>query len=249
MSDNKRILLIEDEAGLVMTIVDRLEAEGYHCESLSDGRAGFEMAKNGPFDLILLDLMLPHKDGFEICRDLRAFGIQTPILMLTARNQILDKVLGLKLGADDYLCKPFDMAELLARIEALIRRSKETKTQGEFKEVPATASIKEWADAIARGKRKYDRFSVDFSTGIIVQGTEEFNLSGQEFKLLAYLTEHPDQIISRDTLLDAVWGYGSETTTRTVDVHVAWLRKKIGDTDQIPRHILTVRGLGYRFLP
>lgn len=280
MSKPKHILLIEDEPGLVLTISDRLTAEGYQCDTEKDGKIGFEKAKNGSWDLLLLDVMLPEKNGFDICRDLRAQGFGAPILMLTARSQIIDRVLGLKLGADDYLCKPFDMNELLARIEALLRRSKALDTAiaagavavtfGAAKTYGATDTVSPNTGSAAsasgpagngaasatgtgpeapRGKETYTHFTVDFQRGTVEHQGLVQNLSAQEYKLLAYLTRHPGEIISRDTLLDAVWGYGTETTTRTVDVHVAWLRKKIGDTEPAPYHIQTIRGLGYRFNP
>ncbi len=247
MSNKRSILLIEDEMGLVVTLRDRLEAEGYILRSTSDGLSGFELAKDKDLELIILDVMLPHKNGFDICRDLRAAGIKTPILMLTARGQIIDRVLGLKLGADDYLCKPFDMSELLARVEALLRRAESTSEPkiGDEKKANQTA----WDRAVERGRVAYEGFTADFARGLIERNGESFTLSGQEYKLLAYMAEHPDEIVSRDKLLDAVWEYGSETTTRTIDVHIAWLRKKIGDSDPTPRHIRTVRGLGYRFIP
>ncbi|WP_304224527.1 response regulator transcription factor [Gracilinema caldarium] len=239
MGKTSSILLVEDEPGLVLTISDRLTAEGYHCDTASDGTAGFEKAKNGSYDLIILDVMLPGKGGFDICRDLRALGYKLPILMLTARSQVIDRVLGLKLGADDYLCKPFDMNELLARIEALLRRA-QPQEEGPIGGTPSERS---------RGTERYTHFTVDFQTGTVEHSGTIQSLSAQEYKLLAFLTRHPGQIISRDKLLDAVWGYGTETTTRTVDVHIAWLRKKIGDTEPAPYHIQTVRGLGYRFVP
>jgi DNA-binding response OmpR family regulator len=241
MQTKAKILLIEDEAGLVMTITDRLQTEGYLCEAITDGLSGFTKAKNNVYDCILLDIMLPEKNGFDVCRDLRACGCQTPILMLTARSQVIDKVLGLKLGADDYLCKPFNMEELLARIEALLRRRDRIIQSDEQK--------KEDFLQKQQGELVYEDFTVDFSTGYIEQNGEKIQLTAQEYKLLSYLTDHPDEIISRNTLLDVVWGYGTETSTRTVDVHIAWLRKKIGDTGILPRHIHTIRGLGYRFKP
>lgn len=225
--------MVEDEAALVMTVGDRLEAEGYQIFSAPDGTAGFDQARNGSWDLILLDLMLPGKNGFDICRDLRAAGVATPVLMLTARSQVLDRVVGLKLGADDYLCKPFDMDELVARVEALLRRGRGS--------APPQAG--------SRRREDYGDFLVDFSTGTVELDGQREELSAQEYKLLEYLTGRPGEIISRDELLDAAWGYGSETSTRTVDVHVAWIRRKIGDTGPAPRHIQTVRGLGYRFVP
>jgi DNA-binding response OmpR family regulator len=244
MPKGAKILVVEDEPGLVMTLTDRLEAEGYRCDSRTDGVAGFEAAHSRAYDIILLDVMLPGKSGFDVCRDLRAAGDATPILMLTARGQIDDRVLGLKIGADDYLCKPFDMAELLARIEALLRRTERSVSKQSEAE-----NARVWERAASRGRVDYGDFVVDFSAGTIARAGETYSLSGQEYKLLAFLAEHPNEVFSRDRLLDAVWGYGSEVTTRTVDVHVAWIRRKIGDAELIPRHILTVRGLGYRFVP
>jgi DNA-binding response OmpR family regulator len=243
MSDKPRVLLIEDEPGLVMTLGDRLDSEGYYCRPATDGLEGYKLAAAGGWDAILLDVMLPGKSGFDVCRDLRAAGVRTPILMLTARGQIIDRVLGLKLGADDYLCKPFDMSELLARLEALLRRAAEPPP------AEGAANGHAWDRAAERGRVDYGSFAVDFARGVIERGGAVQALSGQEFKLLCYLTEHPQEVISRDRLLDAVWGYGSEVTTRTVDVHIAWLRKKIGDAEPLPRHIATIRGLGYKFTP
>jgi DNA-binding response OmpR family regulator len=244
MPNGEKILVIEDEPGLVMTLTDRLEAEGYHCDSRSAGMAGLEASMSRAFALIILDVMLPGKNGFDVCRELRSSGDKTPILMLTARGQVDDRVLGLKIGADDYLCKPFDMAELLARVEALIRRSAQPASDASTAE-----NARIWERAASRGRVDYGQFVADFSNGTIERAGETYSLSGQEYKLLAFLAEHPNEVFSRDRLLDAVWGYGSEVTTRTVDVHVAWIRRKIGDAELIPRHILTVRGLGYRFVP
>ena len=244
MPEAAKILVIEDESGLVMTLTDRLEAAGYRCESKTDGKAGFEAALSGAFDLLLLDVMLPGKSGFDVCRELRAAGRKTPILMLTARGQIEDRVLGLKIGADDYLCKPFDMAELLARVEALIRRAGRCSSGTSDAE-----NARIWERAAARGRVDYGDFLADFAKGNIERAGEIHSLSGQEYKLLAFLAEYPNEVFSREQLLDSVWGYGSEVTTRTVDVHVAWIRRKIGDADLIPRHILTLRGRGYRFVP
>ena len=250
MDESARVLLVEDEAGLAMTVVDRLEAEGYRCDTAADGETGFAAACDGNWDLILLDVMLPRKSGFDICRDLRARGKTTPVLMLTARGQVIDRILGLKLGADDYLCKPFDMAELLARVEALLRRSAVKALGPAPIALAATgAAGAAWDRAADRGRLDFASFTVDFAKGEISRGTEIHPLSGQEYKLLAFFCEHPNEIVSRDKLLDAVWGYGSDTTTRTIDVHVAALRRKLGDREPLPRHIRTVRGLGYRFVP
>lgn len=237
-----RILLVEDEEGLVMTLGDRLRAEGYAFDSASDGTSGFALAKKGEWDLLILDVMLPGKNGYDICRDLRAAGLKGPILMLTARGLVFDRVLGLKLGADDYLCKPFETSELLARIEALLRRPPLSQ--------PGAASPRpDGESASSRGRVDYDGFSIDFSRGVILRDGKEEALSAQEYKLLAWLTAHPGELFSRERLLQEVWGYDTAVSSRTVDVHVAWLRQKLGDSGPAPRHIVTVRGLGYRFSP
>ena len=239
-----RILLVEDEEGLVMTIGDRLRAEGYDFESAPDGGSGFARAREGAWDLILLDVMLPGKNGYDICRDLRAAKIACPIMMLTARGLVFDRVLGLKLGADDYLCKPFEMSELTARVEALLRRPPLSSDQDDTERQRL-----EEKDPAARGRVEYGDFAIDFARGFVIREGAEVALSAQEYKLLAWLTAHPGEILSRERLLQAVWGYGSAVTTRTVDVHVAWLRQKLGDSGPAPRRIVTIRGLGYRFDP
>ena len=238
-----RILLVEDEEGLVMTLGDRLRAEGYFFEAALEGNRGFTTARDGSWNLVILDVMLPGKNGYDICRDLRAAGSKVPILMLTARGLVFDRVLGLKLGADDYLCKPFETSELLARIEALLRRpplgdSRESGPGGRADGDPGS-----------RGREDYDGFSIDFTKGVVIRDNCEEALSAQEYKLLAWLSAHPGELFSRERLLQEVWGYGSPVSTRTVDVHVAWLRQKLGDSGPAPRHIVTVRGLGYRFTP
>jgi two-component system alkaline phosphatase synthesis response regulator PhoP len=223
-----RLLLVEDEPGLVMTLTDRLRAEGYIVESVTDAPTALETAITGRFDVILLDVMLPGGSGFDICRTLRQRGIPTPILMLTARGEVLDRVVGLKLGADDYLVKPFDMAELLARVEALLRRSSTP--------APPTAESFRFGD-----------IAVDFRRAEITKGGALVELSAREFKLLRYFIEHRGAALSRDELLNQVWGYDAMPTTRTVDVHVAWLRQKLEDNPRHPQFILTVHGLGYKF--
>jgi DNA-binding response OmpR family regulator len=239
----RRVLLIEDEEGLVMTLGDRLKAEGYDFDSAADGLAGLAKGRGGGYDLILLDVMLPGKNGYDVCKELRAAGVATPILMLTARGLVFDRVLGLKLGADDYLTKPFEMSELSARIEALLRRPPLAAEGGTSVE----AGAREIEDPARRGRVDYEAFSIDFTRGLVIREGAEIALSAQEYKLLAWLTAHPGQILSRERLLQAVWGYGSAVTTRTVDVHIAWLRQKLGDSGPAPRHIVTIRGLGYRF--
>ena len=226
-----RLLLVEDEPGLVMTLTDRLVAEGYDVESATDAPSGLEMASSGSFDAILLDVMLPGGNGMDVCRTLRQRGLQTPILMLTAKGQVVDKVVGLKLGADDYLVKPFDMSELLARVEALIRRS----------------ASKDAAAPTADSYRFGD-ISVDFRKAETVKAGQQLDLSAREFKLLKYFVEHRGAALTRDELLNEVWGYNAMPSTRTVDVHVAWLRQKLEDNPRHPQYILTVHGLGYKFV-
>jgi two-component system alkaline phosphatase synthesis response regulator PhoP len=223
-----RILLVEDEPGLVLTLTDRLSSEDYEVETASDGEAGLERALSAEHDLIILDVMLPRKNGLDVCRDLRQKNIQTPILMLTARGQVTDKVVGLKLGADDYVTKPFELIELLARIEALLRRA------------PA-------ASVTAPDTYHFGPVRIDFRRAEVDREGQQVDLSSLEFKLLHYLIEHRGSVISRDTLLDEVWGYDAMPSTRTVDVHVAWLRQKLEPNPRHPQFILTVHGLGYKF--
>jgi two-component system alkaline phosphatase synthesis response regulator PhoP len=222
----RRILLVEDEPGLVMTLGDRLRSEGYRVECAADGQTGLDRACAAGFDLIVLDIMLPRKSGIEICRDLRQRGIATPILMLTARGQTADKVTGLKIGADDYLTKPFEMVELLARVEALLRRTPAFVKTGEV--------------------YQFGAIRVDLRRTEVTRHGKPVTLSAKEFQLLRYLTEHRGTTVSRETLLSQVWEYGGVTSSRTVDVHVAWLRQKLEEDPRQPQWILTVHGLGYR---
>jgi two-component system alkaline phosphatase synthesis response regulator PhoP len=225
---SRRILLIEDEPGLVMTLTDRLTAEGYLVESAKDGESGLARALDGGFDLILLDLMLPRKNGLEVCRQFRQKNLDTPILMVTAKGQVVDKVVGLQLGADDYLTKPFDMMELLARMGALLRRT-----------APRSSP--------SAGTFQFDSVRVDFRRGEVTKSGEPVILSAREFQLLRYLVEHRGQTLSRDELLREVWGYQADTITRTLDVHITWLRQKLEDNPRYPRFLVTSRGVGYRF--
>lgn len=227
---SSRILLIEDEPGLVVTISDLLANEGYQVETAPDGPTGLAKAVREPFDVIVLDVMLPGKNGFEVCRELRQQGRDVAILMLTAKTQVVDRVVGLRLGADDYLTKPFDPSELLARLEALLRRVKKEKRQ------PVT-------------RFQFGDVEADFNRGEVRKAGVPLNLAGKELSLLRYLIEHRGKVVSREELLENVWGYQSGVTSRTVDVHVAWLRQKIEDNPQSPTYVQTVRGLGYRFSP
>ncbi|HEX8247994.1 MAG TPA: response regulator transcription factor [Pyrinomonadaceae bacterium] len=223
-----KVLLVEDEEGLILTLTDRLRSEGFDVASAKDGEAGLARALSESFDLIILDVMLPRKNGFDVCRDLRQKQIETPVLMLTAKGETIDKVLGLKLGADDYLTKPFEVIELLARVEALLRRA--PKTQG--------AS----PDAF-----RFGAVSVDFKRAEVRKENAPVELSAMEFKLLQFLIENRGAVHSRDKLLDEVWGYDAMPSTRTVDVHVAWLRQKLEENPKYPQFIQTVHGFGYKF--
>jgi two-component system, OmpR family, alkaline phosphatase synthesis response regulator PhoP len=223
----KRLLLVEDEPGLVLTLSDRLAREGYAVESSADGESGLERATREPFDLLLLDVMLPRVNGFDVLRELRRRGIETPVIMLTARGQTVDKVVGLKLGADDYVTKPFEMVELLARVEAKLRR------------VPATPHPVDG--------HQFGEVRVDFRRAEVTREGQPLELSAREFQLLKYFLEHRGATLTREELLNEVWGYNSMPSTRTVDVHVAWLRQKIEPNPRHPQFILTVHGLGYKF--
>lgn len=229
---SKRILLVEDEPGLVLTLTDRLTSEGYQVESVRDGEKGLERASNEAFDAILLDVMLPRKNGFDVCRDLRQLNVTTPILMLTARGQLVDKVIGLKLGADDYLTKPFEMMELLARVEALLRRAAT---------VPAVSIT-------STESYQFDSIKIDFRRAEVERDGGKIELSAKEFQLIRYFIEHREATLSRDELLNEVWGYDAMPTTRTVDVHVAWLRQKLEPNPRHPIYILTIHGMGYKFV-
>ncbi len=224
----QRILMVEDEPGLVLTLCDRLMSEGYDVDSREDGESGLDQALAQTYDLIMLDVMLPKKSGFDVCRKLRQSGVQTPVLMLTARNQVVDKVVGLQIGADDYLTKPFDMMELLARIEALLRRSL----------VKPSEAIMAY---------QFGSVKVDFRKAEVLRDGVGVTLSAREYQLLKYLIEHRGETISRERLLSDVWGYDATPETRTVDVHMAWLRQKLEENPRYPQYLLTLRGLGYKF--
>jgi two-component system alkaline phosphatase synthesis response regulator PhoP len=223
-----RLLLVEDEPGLQLTLSDRLAAEGYAVETAADGDTAIRRGGGEPFDVIVLDVMLPGRDGFDVARTLRQQGVTTPILMLTARTQVVDRVVGLKLGADDYLTKPFDTMELLARLEALLRRA------------PANSGV-------SLDRYQFGDVLVDVRRAEVTRGGEPLDLSAKEFQLLKYFIEHRGSTLSRDALLQHVWGYSAMPSTRTVDVHVAWLRQKLEPNPRVPQYILTVHGLGYKF--
>jgi len=223
-----RILLVEDEPTLAMTLRDRLESERYDVDHVPTGELALERAAADSFDLVMLDLMLPGVDGLEVCRELRRRRLDIPILMLTARSLVMDKVVGFKLGADDYVTKPFDFAELLVRVEALLRRSR-------------------LQPAAAPGAFRFGTIRVNLRSAEVYRDGALLSLSAREFKLLRYFIEHRGAIVNRDELLRHVWEYDVLSGTRTVDIHVAWLRQKIEDSPKFPRWIQTVRGLGYKF--
>jgi two-component system alkaline phosphatase synthesis response regulator PhoP len=223
-----RLLLVEDEPGLQLTLSDRLSAEGYSVETAGDGDTAIRRAGGEPFDVIVLDVMLPGRDGFDVARTLRQQGVATPILMLTARTLVVDRVVGLKLGADDYLTKPFDTMELLARLEALLRRA------------PASSGV-------ALERYQFGDVVVDVRRAEVTRDGQPLELSAKEFQLLRYFIEHRGTTLSREALLQDVWGYTAMPSTRTVDVHVAWLRQKLEPNPRVPQFILTVHGMGYKF--
>jgi len=225
----ERILLVEDEEDLRMTLTDRLKSEGYVPECAVDGADGLKKALQGSYDLIILDVMMPNKNGFDVCRDIRKAGLVVPIIMLTARGQLVDKVLGLKIGADDYLTKPFELLELLARIEALLRRG--------------AAQPVDKADAIQFGPIR-----VDLRGTTVTKDGKVVPLSAREFRLLRYFVQNSGATLSREVLLKEVWGYSEDTFTRTVDVHVGSLRQKLEMDSKQPKLIITVPGLGYKFV-
>ena len=240
MTTQKRILLIEDDTTLVFTLSDRLVSEGYRVEAFSDGAQGLEAALHEQFDGIVLDIMLPTMNGLDICRELRKNNVFTPILMLTARGQVTDKVVGLKLGADDYLTKPFDTMELLARIEALLRRFEQSTIphQSEHERFLPSDECYLFGD-----------YTVDTRRMQLYRNNIAIEVPTREFQLLQYLIAHKGTIVSRNELLHAVWGYDAlPAATRTIDTHIAWLRQRIEPNPKVPRYIQTVHGEGYKFV-
>ncbi|MBV9679820.1 MAG: response regulator transcription factor [Acidobacteriaceae bacterium] len=223
----KRVLFVEDEAAFAVGAIDRLQAEGYQVEWAQTGMSGYERALAKRFDLIVLDVMLPGKSGFDICRDLRRDGVNTPVLMLTARGEVVDRVVGLKLGADDYVQKNCEPVELMARIEALLRRSSGS--------LVTAAKCAQLGDV-----------HIDLRKHEVTRAGEPLTLSPIEFRLLEYFVERRGALVTREELLENVWGVQGDTLSRTVDVHVAGLRKKIEADSRYPRFLLTVKGVGYK---
>jgi two-component system alkaline phosphatase synthesis response regulator PhoP len=221
----KRILVVEDEPSIAFGLQLDLKSEGYDVEIESDGESALQRARKETFDLILLDVMLPRKDGFEVCRELRRGGSKTPVIMLTAKAQEAEKVLGLEIGADDYVTKPFSPRELRARVKAALRRTAED-------DLP----IYRFGDA-----------EVDFERCELRRAGKPVELTALEFKLLTAFVRNGGKVLSRDRLLDLVWGHGTFVTDRVVDNHVVTLRKKVEPEPSEPRYIVSVRGMGYRF--
>jgi len=225
-----KILIIEDEPAMQLGLKDNLELESYQVDSASDGEAGLIKLKTGAYDLVLLDVMLPRLSGFDVCKQARAAGITTPIILLTAKGEEIDKVVGLELGADDYITKPFSVRELLARVKALLRRSQ-------------SIAITKEENKIAIG-----RLSVDFALFRVEQDGIEIKLSHKETEILSYLYKNKNRVVSRYDLLENVWGYEEQITTRTVDNFIVRLRQKAEANPNQPKIILTVHGSGYKMV-
>ncbi len=224
------ILIIEDEPAMQLGLKDNLELESYQVAVASDGQVGLEKLRTGNFDLVLLDVMLPKLSGFDVCKSARAAGIRTPIILLTAKGEEIDKVVGLELGADDYITKPFSVRELLARIKAILRRSQ--KAEGDKVETKVTIG----------------RLHLDFSVYLAHENDKEVKLSQKEFAILLHLHKNKNQTVSRYDLLENVWGYEEQITTRTVDNFIVRLRQKIEANPNQPKIILTVHGSGYKLV-
>ncbi len=224
----KKILIIEDDPAISLGLQDSLIEEHYEVISEDDGERGFNKAMKENYDLILLDIMLPSKNGIDICRDLRNNGVNSAIIMLTSKKEEMDKVLGLEIGADDYVTKPFSIRELLARIKALLRRNSEM-----------IKDIEEYS---------FGNIFVDFKKQEATINNESLQLSSTEYKILKYLIQHEGEVITRDNFLDDVWGYDSFPTTRTVDNYILSLRKQIEDDPSNPKHIITIHKAGYKFV-
>jgi DNA-binding response OmpR family regulator len=223
-----KILIVEDEAAMRQGLVDNLEFEGYQVDEACDGMSGLEKIQNNKYDLIILDVMMPKISGFDVCKKVRASGNFTPIILLTAKGEEIDKVLGLELGADDYITKPFGLRELLARVKAILRR---------------TENIIETSSEYAIGKLR-----INFSTFNAKSDGVDISLSHREYEILKYLVDHRNSTVSRDDLLKNVWGHTNRINTRTVDNFILKLRQKIENDINHPRVILTIYGIGYKIV-
>jgi len=224
----KKILIVEDDAAISKGLIENLEQEHYKVVSADDGEKGYKMAKRENPDLIILDIMLPSKNGYEICRELRKESVATPIIMLTGKGEEADKVLGLELGADDYVTKPFSVRELLARVRAVLRRRFE-----------AEHDINEYS---------FGDIYLDFKKMEGTKGKKHLKMSAKEFEIVKFFIKREGQVVTRNTLLDEVWGYDVYPTTRTVDNYILSVRKKIEDNPSKPKHLLTVHTAGYKFV-
>ena len=227
-----KILVAEDDMNIRLGLVDTLESEDYRVVEAKDGKAALELFKNDSFDLVLLDIMMPEKSGYDVCREIRAINEDVPIIMLTAKGEEIDKVVGLQLGADDYMTKPFGVHELLARISAVLRRS---KRQARAKKEPVQSIF------------IFGKFEVNSKTFKLSGQGRNSDLSERELKLIRHFHDHPGEVLSRDNILNAVWGIDYFGTTRTLDQHIAQLRKKIETDPSNPSLITTVHGVGYRY--
>ncbi len=222
------ILVVEDDPAMTVALRDGFEFEKYAVDMAADGDEGMRLAARGHYDLIILDVMLPKKSGLDVCRDLRARGDNTPVIMLTARGQEIDKIVGLKLGADDYVTKPFSFIELLARVEAVMRRAHRR---------------------LGGDEARFGEVKVDFRTYEATKADQPLELTPREFSILRYFLDHQNEVVSREALLNHVWGYDPSAFTRTVDTHVARLRQKIEVVPAEPRHLITIHRVGYKFVP
>jgi len=228
MKESKHLIaIIEDDESVRKSLVLNMELEGFKVVTAPDGEEGVKLVRDNKPDIIILDVMMPRKDGLQACKELRNDGISTPLILLTARSAEVDKVLGLELGADDYLAKPFGMRELIARVKALLRRTQVTQEVDEV---------------------RFDDIIIDFKAYKAERNEEPLELSAREYRLLRYLVAKSGAVVTRDELLDEVWGYNSYPSTRTVDNHIARLRQKIENDVDDPKHILTVHGVGYKFV-
>ena len=223
-----RVLVVEDDPAILRGLADNLRFDGHDVVTATDGEVGYRLAREKNPDVIVLDLMLPRMSGYEVCRKLRAEGVETPIIMLTARGEEADRILGLDLGADDYVTKPFSIGELLARIRALLRRSQPLKKQPD--------------------DLRFDDVVIDFRRYEVRKDDRALELTRKEFGMLRFLAARAGEVVSRDDLLNEVWGYESSPTTRTIDTHVATLRAKLEADPAKPRHLQTIHGVGYKWV-
>jgi len=225
-----KILLIEDEPEMQKGLRDNLKFEGYDVDVAGDGEKGLKKILEGKHDLVLLDVMLPEMSGFDVCKAAREEGVRTPIIMLTAKGEEIDKVLGLELGADDYITKPFSLRELLARVKAVLRR-------------------KEGSGSLSENKLVIGLLHLDFGTYVASRRGKPIDLTPREFEILKYLWKNKNQVVSRDDLLTKVWGYDESISSRTVDNFILKLRQKVEPSPSKPRHIVTMHGTGYKLIP